>query len=332
MDLTNHTILPAALYRGALEGDVLFASLVVRATYDLVGHQPRLSEEQAWPLSGAPWECEYGPMDGDEVFYKGGVDLFVFGHARAPRSIKTTQGEVMIEVGESFKRRIAVFGDRVWVKQGRRLVPSEPRPFEEIPLTPQFAFGGKDEWDELDIPFAPNPDGRGFFLEQDRAEGQPLPNLEDPDRLIRNWDDQPDPVGTVPCSMQNPLRVKNGMEVDDQGNLQTLKPVLFNAAYPNMIVDRVAPGDPIRVSGVTGDGPFECRVPTPCPSVRLQFDDEVIDRALAIDQVGLEIDKQRIFVTYRYPFRYVLYPLQRRSCELFYDDAVTAPAPVAERV
>ena len=37
---------------------------------------------------------------------------------------------------------------------------------------------------------------------------------------------------------------------------------------------------------------------------------------LPIDQVGIDVERQQVFVTYRYPFRYVMNPLELRSCEL----------------
>ena len=57
-------------------------------------------------------------------------------------------------------------------------------------------------------------------------------------------------------------------------------------------------------------------IPTSHFEVRLRFDDEHIARRLPIDQVGVELAKRRIFVSYRYPFRYVMHRMQRRGCEL----------------
>src|SRR4051794_11391955 len=159
MELQNRTSWPAALFRGVIGDDLLYGSLVARVTYDLVNGVLAVSKEQAWKVSGGPWDSDYGPMNGDELFYKGGVDLFLFGHARAAQGRATAQSEVNIEVG-SFRRRVQVFGDRVWERRGKSLVPSEPKPYSAMPLTLAKAFGGTDVWDELPIPFPDNPGGK----------------------------------------------------------------------------------------------------------------------------------------------------------------------------
>jgi hypothetical protein len=50
--------------------------------------------------------------------------------------------------------------------------------------------------------------------------------------------------------------------------------------------------------------------------VRVRFDDEMDIHPLKIDQVGFEIEKSRMFISYRFSFRYAVLPGQLRSCEL----------------
>src|SRR5690606_12315917 len=57
-------------------------------------------------------------------------------------------------------------------------VPSEPRPFDALPLVWEHAFGGAG---------LPNPVGRGL----DDAP----PQIEDPEHLIRERGDRPAPIG-----------------------------------------------------------------------------------------------------------------------------------------
>ena len=316
MELVNHTSFPAALFRGVVGDDLLYGSLLARVTYDLAANgalQP--SKEQPWKVSGPPWETEYGQMPSDELFYKGGVDLFVFGHARGREGQAVAQTDVNIEVG-GFRRRVKVFGDRVWQRRGNDLVPSDPKPFKAMPLTLANAFGGTDVWDELPIPFQENPGGKGYYLEEENAVGKPLPNVEDPEQLIRIWSDRPDPVGLGPCPITCALRLRESVVFDEEGTLRQLKPTYFNAAFPRMIVPRVAPGERVRLSGVSESGMVGFTIPPTSLTVRLQFDEQVVESPLAIDQVGVEVDKQRVFLAYRYPFRYHFVPLQRRSCEL----------------
>jgi hypothetical protein len=316
MDVDNWTAWPAKLFRSPLEGDRFAAALVARVTFDLRPQGPVPSGDQPWIVSNAPWDSEHGQVEGDEIFYRGGVDLFLFGTAKAPPR-GATEMTVELSVGR-FRRSIRVIGDRAWVRRGRGLEPTAPLSFRTMPLSLANAFGGKSTWDGLEVPYPDNPAGRGYAVDEKLAEGTRLPNLEDPGQPIRKWDDRPDPVGLGFCPMTCGLRLRNGVVMSDKGEMRAIKPTLFNAAFPAMIAERVQAGDPVRIVGVTDSGaPLIFAVPDLPLTARLQFGDEVIERPLAIDQLGIEAEKQRIFVTYRYPFRYVMYRRQQRSCGLY---------------
>lgn len=327
MELVNHTAFPAALFRTVIDDDRFAAALVARVAYDIQEERLAASDQQTWIVSAPPWSSEYGPMESDEIFYRDGVDLFVFGHARTIDAEPATELDVTIEVG-AFRRTLRVFGRRVWQRRRRRLVASAPEPFTSVPLTPAYAFGGRDRWDGLDIASPHNPDGIGFYLEEGTAEGRELPQVEDPDRLVQGWDDRPEPACVIPCPMDNGLRLTASAEFDEEGALTELRPSFFNQAFPAMIVRGVQAGDRVYLNGVAESGPLTFTIPRTELTARLRFGDEVIVRPLVIDQIGIEVDRRRVFLTYRYPFRYVLHPLQRRSCEL--DLSSAAPPSTLE--
>jgi hypothetical protein len=318
MELENHTRFPAILFRSGIDEDRLAAAVVARITYDLLPTGELLpAAEQPWKVSAPPWDGPRGPMESDEVFYRGGVDLFVFGSARLPNGRPFEKAEVCVRVGESFDRRFAIFGNRIWEKRNGGLVPGRPAPVREVPLGPESAYGGKDEWDELPIPFPDNPDGIGYYLSEESAAGKPLPSLEDPAQLIANWDDHPEPVWLTTCPLSAGPRLRNGYDVDEAtGEITKIHPTLFNAAHPRMIAPAVRPGDRVEVHGVSGRGTVWFTVPELPLVTRIGFDQEVFARSLAVDQVGIDSDEDRVFVTYRYPFRYPMHALQKRSCEL----------------
>ena len=91
MDLDNTTRFPALLFRGCIDEHRLFGSVAARVTYDLLGQTLVPAATQSWPISPGPWDSPHGPMEGDELFYRGGVDLFVFGSAQSGRR-KTCPG------------------------------------------------------------------------------------------------------------------------------------------------------------------------------------------------------------------------------------------------
>ena len=160
MELDNRTPFSAALFRGCIDEERIAASVVVRRTFDLVGGYLVRAAEEIWPVSAGPWASPAGPRTGDDLYYKGGVDLFVFGSARSLKPV--TRLDVAIEAGSGFNYSLAVFGDRVWTKGADgSVVPGTAKPFTGMPLTVANAYGGQDEWDELPIPFTANPDRKG---------------------------------------------------------------------------------------------------------------------------------------------------------------------------
>lgn len=316
MELENRTGWPAGLFRAPLEDNRFAAALVARVTFRVTAQGPLAAPEQPWTVSRAPWISPQGPVDGDALFRRDGVDLFLFGTARVPgRAV--TETAVAVTVGD-FGRQVRVLGDRVWEQRRGGLEPTAPLPFTEMPLSLERAFGGRTVWDGLEIPHPDNPAGRGFVLDQKSAAGTALPNLEEPGQPIRHWADRPDPVGLGFCPMTCGLRLRNGLLVGEGGELRGIKPSLFNAAFPAMVAERVVPGDRVRIDGVSETGaPLSFMVPDLPLVAQLRFGERVIQRPLAIDQLGIEADAQRIFITYRYLFRYVMHPRQVRSCSLF---------------
>jgi len=323
VDLDNHTRYPAGLARMVYGEDRIAASVLVRVTYDIRDEALVPSDAQPWLVSNDPWVGPQGPMVSDLVFYKGGVDVFLFGRAVPEGGGTTTEMDVTLRVGGDFERRVRVFGPRVWYRRFGGLAATSPRPFASMPLGLGQAFGGTDAWDGLAVPYPDNPDGQGFYLSEESAIDKPLPCVEDPAHLVEKWDDRPPPAGLVPMPITSPIRAKNGMIQSANGRAK-IRAHFFNAAFPAMIAARVEPGDAVRIEGVSASGPIRLELPRHPLCVRLRFGAEVHEFPLAIDQVGFEVDEQRVFIAYRFPFRYVVHELQERSCELF--ERPAAPA------
>ena len=317
MNLTNETGLPAFLMRTVIDEHRIASAVFARITYD-IGADGRLSRraEQPWIVSRPPWDGPKGPMPGDEVFYKGGVDVFVFGQAWTPRGRPAQASLVRVTIGTTLDAKIFVFGDRVWQGRGRSLTASLPLPFSSMPLDLTRAYGGKFVWDGLEVAYPSNPAGKGFARDAEDAAGKPLPNLENPDQLIRAWNDAPDPVGVGvrPTSFEPHFRTT--VEFADNGVLRKLSPRFFNAAFPGMIADRVEPGDPVSIEGVSPDGPLRFVIPPTPLSVDLGIGGTRMIREPAIDQIGVEAEERRVFIAYRFPFRYTITPRQARFCVL----------------
>ena len=150
---------------------------------------------------------------------KEATDVVVRGSAFAGGGTSRRSTEVSVQVGGTSKR-VAVFGPRAvtWRSDGRPHI-EEPRPFEEIPMTWDNAYGGMD-WRvtpedphemetqtmlSVDHPgiYPRNPFGKGYLVEPGVVPEMLMPHLEDPDDLLsaerlivgdaRSWYRQPIP-------------------------------------------------------------------------------------------------------------------------------------------
>ncbi|MBL9106704.1 MAG: DUF2169 domain-containing protein [Myxococcales bacterium] len=134
----------------------------------------------------------------DFVLTKPRTDVLVVGKAVAPGGDQVQRLTVRLELPGRTKE-VTVVGDRRWVRMLGAMVPSEPRPFTEIPLTFDRAFGGSDDTQGPDkVAVEPrNLAGVGFHPHRPPAaiEGLPVPNLEHPLQLITSSRDHPPPVG-----------------------------------------------------------------------------------------------------------------------------------------
>jgi hypothetical protein len=317
VDLANDTGVPAILYRTVIDEHRMASALVARVTYR-IAPDGRLTRdaEQPWIVSKAPWEGPAGPMHSDEVFLRGGVDLFVFGQAWAPGGRPIARTPFGVTVGVTFRYELMVVGDRAWTGRGEALSPSSPRPFVSMPLTLAQAFGGKGNWDGLEIPYGDNPDGKGYRLDAKAALDAPLPNLEDPAAPIRRWNDTPEPVGVGVRPLAFGPHLRQAVVFRDDGVMQELKPTYFNHAFPRLVVPKVEPGDVVTITGGSPDGPVRLVMPPRSLLMDLSIGPARLERPLAIDQIGVELEQRRAFITYRYPFRYTLVPRERRTCTL----------------
>lgn len=314
MILVNPTTYPAQLFRTVLDADRILASVVVRVTYRL-GPRLAIADEQPWTVSPEPWESPVGPMEEDGPFLRGGVDLFVFGRVWAAGGA-TTAMRVQVKAG-GFSREAVAIGRRVWVRNGRSgLVASKPEPFSSLPLTMESAYGGTSEADGIAIPFPDNAVGKGFHVTAEQALGKELPNLEEPNSMMAQWNDTPTVCGFGFCPRVSSARVLNGTIRDAQHNIHDFRPQLFNQAFVPMIAPKLVPGDPVELHGFAPQGPVRFVIPAPPASVRLGFGERVVERPLLVDQVGIEVEAARAFVTWRFPFRYVVREREERLCQL----------------
>lgn len=167
--------------------------IAVKATFDLVPNEPAQIREEPAMVHGDVFEGDDldGPLDlaSDFAILKPEVDVLLRGTAYAPGG-KATAMRVSVRVrGEhgTVDRSIAVFGDRTWQGGALQVLPSNPEPFESMPITYARAFGGP----ELEV----NPQGVGHRGGPSADGVRRLPNFEEISKLIKAPSDTPPPAG-----------------------------------------------------------------------------------------------------------------------------------------
>jgi hypothetical protein len=253
------------------------AAIVARPTFDIDGDQLLFTADRPWPAGPDPVETPWGTFPPDAPFLKEGADVFVLGSAWQPRGEPATELTMAIHVGAALERRIAVIGDRTWVRRDGLLVPGEPRQFVSMPLVYRNAYGGRG---------AANPLGKGFHASEEEALGQLLPNLEDPDSLIQSFADRPSPVGTGPCP-----------ECGSRSNHADPRMIIGPGRTPH-------PGATVEITHATPEGALRFALPDFRMHARVQLEDRVLLLPLLLDEIAVFLEPRRVFLAYRGVFGY----------------------------
>ncbi len=185
--------------------DKYYLVVTILIFFDLDRPDSSLNEQEMWRFfqaqagGGAILDTGMPKMNGEVIIY--GSCFPAQGSARAS----------MVAFGmEGIRKKLSVFGDRIWIRKGGISVISEPEPFREMPIRWENAFGGRH--------YKMNPLGKGIdpVILPDGREVIPLPNIEDPDHLIGSPSDRPEPVCFMPIDMMWPQRFKKHGTYDER--------------------------------------------------------------------------------------------------------------------
>ncbi|NLT22365.1 MAG: DUF2169 domain-containing protein, partial [Syntrophorhabdus sp.] len=180
-------------------GDRYYLAVTVMTFFAFMDPSNPLKEQEMWPFV----QGELG-KDAilDMAMPKPKGEMLVWGRCFAPDGKPRGASRVSVRLGP-MEKTLYVFGNRYWKKAaGVGFAISDPEPFTEMPVTYDRAFGGGG--------FDRNPAGRGIapVLAASGAEVHPLPNIEDPGRLVGSISDRPDPAGFGPLDYTWPQRAK----------------------------------------------------------------------------------------------------------------------------
>ncbi len=173
--------------------------LVAKATFDIVDRGfATLAKQQKQCHGPVFWDDDPEQsvrLDSDFALLKPAGECLLAGTCHPPTA-PTPVSAVAFSVGP-VQKGIGVFGDRHWTGGLLGKKPSEPAPFESMPLRWERAFGGPSVRN--------NPLGRGTA----EIEGiVPLPNLESMQRPIASPKDAPAPAGAFPVPATWPERLE----------------------------------------------------------------------------------------------------------------------------
>lgn len=309
LQLKNNTPFAAqlALFPNQHGIDTLY--IIVKATFN-IGQQWTLAGEQKPPQG----EDEYWGDDpaissiknaSDMHIGKPATDIILTGHACASEGREVRQMDVSLSVG-SVNKTIRVFGDRHWDNSAI----SSAKPFSTMPLVYEKAFGGIHKKDGSIIAGeARNPVGCGFTGKRKAKEidGRPLPNLEDPRKLLQHAGDivAPAGFGFISPSWQPRLSFAGTYNENWQ---KTQAPYLpkdfdlrfFNMAHPELIYPGyLLGGEPVQIKGVHPEGPLQFNLPVVALNANVAISSRNEQAVFNLETLLIEPDLLQLSMTFR---------------------------------
>ena len=273
-------------------------------------------------FSGAPgfsapvFEVDYAPR-------KPACDVLLLGSAHAPFGRPVERMQVGLRVG-SMNKQFDVVGDRVWQAGLSGIRASTPRPFTQMPISYDCAFGGVDQEPEDPAEhdaYLPNPVGRGWrkHLKNSWVDGKPLPNTEESGAPVSWPTNKYRPMAFGPVGRGWPQRARHAGTYDQQW-LDDVFPFLpqdfderfFQAAGVDQQV--ALPRAPLTVAleGLTPDGLRCFELPhLEAPVHVFPKHGGREDLVAPLDTIVLEPQAQRITMTWR-----IARPLRKNMHEI----------------
>ncbi len=240
-------------------------------------------------IGGVNPACVY---PSDVVPFKPKADALLVGKAHTGKAV--TQCDATFAVG-SASLTLRVIGDRTWLDDGRA---TEPLPFKEMDLTYERAFGGRD--------WITNPVGRGTDSKVRR-----LPNVEDPNALIRRVTDRPAPASFGPLSplwgyrmAQWPSITPSAIEDRWPWAPAELDYRYFNSAQPALQTEFFQGNETLRCENLHREHRrFTCRLPGLRPRLfmvdRQGKQERFQEVGLVLDTLWVDMEAERLVLVWR---------------------------------
>ncbi len=236
------------------------------------------------------------------------TDIIMLGSACAPKQQAVQQLDINLTVGQ-ISKIVRVIGDRVW--QNGQI--SAAKTFTSMPIVYEKAYGGKHQVDEqMCLAEEKNPVGSGFLGKRSVADmdGVALPNIEDPNQLIRGQKDTPSPAGYGFCSPSWLPRSQYAGTYDDlwQKKRAPYLPLdfdnrFFNAAHPDLIYPSyIKGGELFTIKNMHPDGVISAALPEVSVSCDINLKGQLRKPAMNLETLIFEPNKKQVSMVWRAAF------------------------------
>jgi len=324
--------------------------LLAKRTYDIRPNAVPAPAAKAIPLThidkyyeGGDPETTTVQFESEVAPFKLATDFVVIGSALAPGDRPVTHLDAAVEIGGT-KKQIRVIGDRCCeYLQGRPPRFLEPKPFTEMEIRYERAYGGTDTNSNPDmmVLYPRNPKGTGFVLANrpDTINGLRLPNLEDPadlltpDRLIvgepEKWPGQPLPqgfgwfpkiayprcsfVGALPAFVAPGVSLKeealglvpkNQIALGRQFRLPSYDVRFNHGASLGITVPFLSGGEQVRLTHLTPEGLLAFPLPREKPHMALDIGSGAKELSPVLHTACVRLADRQLDLIWRGAFRY----------------------------
>ncbi|MBN1980865.1 MAG: DUF2169 domain-containing protein [Chitinivibrionales bacterium] len=318
-------------------------SVLVKRTYTLIDGGKSIRSPQDRQLSAADVYYEKKmtssvQFESDFVPFKLKTDIVVNGTAYAPNRKAVEALKASVSVG-TIRKEILVIGDRTChYGSFTGATFSQPKPFTEMPIRYERAYGGVDTVSNPGLPlhYPRNPAGKGFLIKDSRQtlEGLQLPNIEDPlqplrpDRLCadryESWPNMPKPqgfgwtakswqprcaaAGTMPGDIKHEEAIrhsyaagmnKNESAVFEKTRLPVMDFSFFNGASTGLSVPYLKGDEEISLVNLTPSSTFTTGLPGQAPAIRIDIGDGPVEVTAVLQTLLIRMDEHEFDLVWR---------------------------------
>jgi hypothetical protein len=232
------------------------------------------------------------------------VDVLLEGEIALPKAVE--QLDCTLGVGRRLRKTVRVIGPRFWSGGVvHDLVPSQPRPFQRMPIAWERSFGGTDP-DDPALVEPRNPAGCGLRKRQAALSGQPAPSFEDPRALMAHAGARPAPAGFGPVAPHWQPRRDFAGTYDEAWQQQRfpLLPTDFDARFLNAApadqqMDGYQPGEELWLENMTPTLRERFPLPELAPPVAVVDGTTLFEVPVVVDTIVIAPAEQRLSIVAR---------------------------------